>query len=115
LHPRPPADCARGPSATAIRSDDDRDATNTVFYAEDSLFVLPTVSLVGGLQYVKAKREVTDRFLSNGDASGSASYEFANPKLGVVWDVTPQAQVFANVSRSGEAPSFSEITVTSGK
>lgn len=96
----------------SLMSDADQTSENTVAYAENSFFVMPTVALVGGLQYVDATRKSDDRFLSNGDASGSADFNFWNPKGGVVWDVTANAQVFGNVSRSGEAPTFNEISIT---
>lgn len=92
----------------ALSSDADQTSNNTVVYAENSFFVLPTVALVAGLQYVEAVREQDDYFLSNGDASYKAEFEFWNPKAGIVWDVTRISQVFANVSRSGEAPTFNE-------
>ncbi len=60
---------------------------------------------------MRVAREVQDDFLSNGNQSGAADFEFWSPKGGVVWDVTSSAQVFANISRSGEAPTFSEITL----
>jgi iron complex outermembrane receptor protein len=85
---------------------------NTVVYGENSFFVLPTVAFVGGAQYVYASREQIDHFLSNGNSSGEADFDFWSPKAGVLWDVTPSAQVFANVSRSGETPTFSEVTIT---
>ncbi|MCC7252414.1 TonB-dependent receptor [Hyphomicrobium sp.] len=96
----------------ALMSDSDQKSDNTIVYAENSFFVQPTVALVAGLQYVDAERAVSDNFLSDGNSSGKASFDFWNPKAGIAWDVTPFAQVFANVSRSGEAPTFSEITVT---
>jgi iron complex outermembrane receptor protein len=92
--------------------DADQESTNTIVYAENSLFVLPSLALVAGLQYVDATREQTARFNAS---SGEGSYDFWNPKVGFVWDVTRTAQVFGNISRSGEAPTFSEITIgTSG-
>lgn len=97
----------------ALFSDADQVSDNTVVYAENSFFVTPAVALVGGLQYVDASRNVADRYLIDGvDSSGRADFDFWNPKAGIVWDVTASAQVFANVSRSGEAPTFSEITVS---
>jgi iron complex outermembrane receptor protein len=95
----------------ALAADAMQRSENTVVYAENSLFVLPDVALVAGGQYVRVAREVEDRFLSNGNQSGAADFEFWSPKGGIVWDVTRSAQVFANVSRSGEAPTFSEITL----
>ena len=96
----------------ALTSDALQTSDNTTIYAENSFFVLPSVALVAGVQYVDAVREADDRFLINGDASGRAEYDFWNPKGGFVWDVTRDAQVFGNVSRSGEAPTFNEVSIT---
>ena len=94
----------------ALAADAMQTSENTVVYAENSLFVLPDVALVTGAQYVRVSREVQDDFLSNGNQSGAADFEFWSPKGGVVWDITRSAQLFANISRSSEAPTFSEIT-----
>jgi iron complex outermembrane receptor protein len=83
----------------------DRSA-NLSIYAEDSLFLHPSVAIVAGVQYLHAKRERADRFLSNGDQSGSKTYDLWSPKLGLLWDVDPAWQVFANVSRSAEVPTY---------
>lgn len=83
---------------------------NISAYAEDSLFVKSNLSLVAGVQYLHASRERRDRFLSNGDQSGSADYDLWSPKLGLLWDVDPNWQVFGNVSRSAEAPSYDTLT-----
>ncbi|MDO9381998.1 MAG: TonB-dependent receptor [Hyphomicrobiaceae bacterium] len=91
-----------------LLSDADQTSDNTVVYAENSFFVVPSVALVGGLQYVDASRVQHDR-LANQDKDGQ--FDFWNPKGGVVWDVTAHAQIFANVSRSGEAPTFNETGV----
>lgn len=96
----------------ALFSDANQESKNTVVYAENSFYVSPQLALIGGLQYVYASREVKDRFLANGNQSGKADFEFLSPKAGLLWQVTPDIQAFANVSRSGETPTFSEITVT---
>lgn len=79
---------------------------NASFYAENSLYVRPDMALIAGVQFLKATRDREDRFLSNGDQSGSSDFDLWSPKLGVLWDVDPNWQVFANVSRSAEAPSY---------
>ncbi len=86
-------------------------SNNRIFYAEDSFFALPTLAIVAGMEAVHAERRQTDRFLSDGNSTGEATFNFFTPKIGLVWDITPNAQAFANVARSGEAPTFSEITV----
>lgn len=79
---------------------------NLSAYAEDSLFVAPNLALIGGLQYLHARRDRRDRFLSNGDQSGARSYDLWSPRAGILWDVTADAQVFGNVSRSAEVPTY---------
>ena len=83
---------------------------NVAVYAEDSFYVLPNVALVAGTQFLFAERERKDRFLSNGNQSGRRTFDIWNPKIGALWDVDPTWQVFGNVSRSAEVPSFGENT-----
>ena len=68
------------------------------------------VALVAGTQFLHAVRDRQDRFLSNGDQSGRRTYDICSPKVGVLWDVDPTWQVFANVSRSAEVPTFDANT-----
>ena len=86
---------------------------NISAYAEDSLYVLPNLSVIAGTQYLHATRDRRDRFLSDGDQSGAKTYDLWSPKLGVLWDVDPHWQVFANVSRSAEVPTYDANTFAS--
>ncbi|MFD2181762.1 TonB-dependent receptor family protein [Rhodoplanes azumiensis] len=81
---------------------------NYTAYAENAFYVVPTVSLIAGAQYLYAVREQEVRFSTNGDLNGRATYSVWSPKVGVLWDVAPDWQVFGNVSRSAEVPSFGE-------
>jgi iron complex outermembrane receptor protein len=79
---------------------------NYAIYAEDSLYIRPDLALIAGLQYLDASRDRRDRFLTNGNQSGAKSYGLASPRFGVLWDVAPDWQAFANVSRSAEVPTY---------
>lgn len=81
-------------------------STNFSFYAEDSLYLQPNLALIIGVQYLHATRDRRDHFLSDGDQSGATSYDMWSPKAGLLWDVDTSWQVFANISRSGEVPSY---------
>lgn len=84
---------------------------NYTAYAENALYLTPAVSLVTGAQFLHAVREQQVNFTLFGDAiPGRAAYDIFSPKAGLVWDVDKTWQVYANVSRSGEAPSFDEGT-----
>ncbi|ARP98901.1 TonB-dependent receptor family protein [Pseudorhodoplanes sinuspersici] len=81
---------------------------NTSAYVENSFYFLPNVAAVAGTQFLNASRQRIDRFLSNGDQSGKTDFNLWSPKFGLLWDIDPTAQVFANISRSAEVPSFGE-------
>lgn len=84
-------------------------STNTTVYAENAFYAWPDLALVAGTQYVFASRNRKDIFLADGDQSGRKSYSYWSPKIGVLWNVDPGWQVFANLSRSVEIPGFSEL------
>src|SRR5690606_7701894 len=83
----------------------DRSA-NLTLYAENALSLRPGVSIVAGLQYLPARRERRDRLAGAGGQSGRTRCDPWSPKLGLLWGAAPGWQVFANVSRSAEVPSF---------
>ncbi len=97
----------RGFKGALLSSSIDR-AENTSAYVENSLFVLPNVAVIGGTQFIHATRSRQDRFLSNGDQSGATEFNLWSPRAGLLWDIDPTWQAFANVSRSAEIPSFGE-------
>ncbi|MCW2388524.1 iron complex outermembrane receptor protein [Sphingobium sp. B11D3B] len=76
---------------------------NLSIYAEDSLYVQPNLALIAGVQYLHATRDRRDRI---GTGSGRQSFDLWSPKFGLLWDVQRDVQLFANVSRSAEVPSY---------
>jgi len=78
---------------------------NTAAYVEDSFYFLPNVAAVTGTQLLYATRDRLARFQSQ---SGSTEFNIWSPKGGLLWNVDPTWQVYANVSRSAEVPSFGE-------
>jgi iron complex outermembrane receptor protein len=87
----------------------DRARTNDL-YLENSLRVRPDLALVAGVQAGEAYRASRDRFLNDGNQSGSGSWAWVNPRLGAIWSVTEEAQLFANLSWSTEPPTLSDLT-----
>ncbi len=88
-------------------ADSDQLASQFDAYGENRFFVTPQTSLVTGLQYVYALRD----FTNNINQANNARQTFAavNPRVGMVYDVQKDAQIFGNVSRSSEAPTYSEL------
>jgi iron complex outermembrane receptor protein len=81
---------------------------NTSAYAENSFYFLPNVAAVAGTQFLRATRQRIDRYLTNGYQSGESNFDIWSPKAGLLWDIDPTAQAYANISRSAEVPSFGE-------
>ncbi|MFN5670426.1 TonB-dependent receptor family protein, partial [Bradyrhizobium sp.] len=77
-------------------------------FAENSFYFLPNVAFVAGTQYLFAVRDQHVNFSTNGDLNGRSSFSLWSPKTGLLWQVDPSWQVFGNVSRSAEVPSFGE-------
>jgi iron complex outermembrane receptor protein len=85
---------------------------NTSVYVEDSFYFLPNVAAIGGTQFLYATRDRTARF--GATSSGSTEFNLWTPKAGLLWDIDPTWQAFANISRSAEVPSFGEGSAVIG-
>lgn len=79
---------------------------NTSAYIENSFYFLPNVAAIGGTQFLYATRDRTARF--GATSSGSTEFNLWSPKAGLLWNIDPTWQAFANISRSAEVPSFGE-------
>jgi len=94
----------------ALLNDFDQKATNFEIYLEDRLSLDEQWTVIAGLQYAKSKRDSQDQMITaSGDQSVDKTYSQTSPKLGVLYQLQPQVQVFANASRSFEPPSFGEL------
>lgn len=85
-------------------------STNINFYFQDQLYLTDTVSLVFGSSVMYASRDLNEQTRFGLDNSDRQEFWGFNPKLGVLWDVTPKSQIYFNASRSFEPPSFGELT-----
>lgn len=94
----------KGPALNSLT----RKAENTSFFIENSHYFIPNVAVVAGAQFLAASREQTVNFSFVGDVNGKSTFNLWSPKVGLLWDVAPDWQAFANVSRSAEVPSFDE-------
>ena len=92
---------AKGP--LFVRTIDE--SQNISFYAENTFYLTNELAVVGGTQFLHAERQTT---AIQGATSGSNSFDLWSPKVGLLYELTNSAQLFANVSRSAEIPSFGE-------
>ena len=93
----------------AQTSNSDQSSKNATIYGENHFFLTQKLSLVTGLQLGWSKREEDDNYYSTQE-SDEKIYRSLNPKIGVLYEAEKDMQFFANVSKSSEAPTFSELT-----
>lgn len=98
-----------GPAAVkgALLSRTSDDSKNVSVYAENSFYLTDKLAVVGGTQFLHAER---DRNAIFGATDGGSEFDLWSPKGGLLYELTPTSQIFANVSRSAEIPSFGENT-----
>jgi len=94
-----------------------QDALNLEAWAENNLWLTRELALVAGVKAFNSLREYSQPYNaalrpSWAARDDSARYAGVNPKIGVLWRVTPDVQLFANLTRSVDAPDFTDLTQT---
>lgn len=101
-------------SRGAQTADGDENSKTAIFYVQDSLQATDQLKLIAGSQFLYSERDYDDRFLSNGDQSGTRDYYGTSPKIGAIYDYTQNVQFYTNISAAYEPPTFGEVLQTSG-
>lgn len=82
-------------------------ATGMDLFAEGRLFVSDRLALVAGGSWGRAGRDVDNRLNPANDAE--RDHEWFSPRVGLLWEDEDGSQVYANVTRSVEPPTFLEL------
>jgi iron complex outermembrane receptor protein len=99
-------------SATSLTVKGDEKSYNANFFAENILKLTAKTSINFGGQFLTAIRDYKDRFLSDGNQSGTRKYYGISPKIGSLYELDKHTQIFANLSGAYEPPTFSESRQT---
>lgn len=87
-------------------------STNFDRYIQGKLSASENLDIHAGLRRTKIKLTVNDKFTSgtssNGDNSGSVTYNKTTPVIGATWKVNPQLNLYANYGKGFETPTFIE-------
>ena len=83
--------------------------TSVAVYGENVFGLTSRLSGVLGARAEKATRRTNDFFLSNGDQSDDRSYSPVTPRIGFLFAMRPDAQMYGNVSRTYEPPLLLEL------
>jgi len=87
--------------------DRDNEVTTTAVYVENRTALVPTVNLVTALRHERIDLDLTNRraVTAANPASFSRSYEPTTGRIGVVWDVAPGANLYAQYATAADPPS----------
>jgi iron complex outermembrane recepter protein len=103
-------------TAGALKRDQDDTVANTGLYAQAEWRPLPRVGVLAGVRHTRVAFESRDYFLAAGnpDDSGTVSYSRTTPALGATLRLTPLVNLYANVGRGFETPTFAELAYRPG-
>ncbi len=88
----------------------DQSAENIVSYGQIDLSLTSNLTAIAGVQYVNVIRETED--VMNGEAgeNGKVTKAQFSPKIGLLWDVNDDVQIFMNANKSFEPANMSDLT-----
>ena len=95
----------------ALKRDEDNEVSNTDVFGQATWDISEAWSLTGGLRASEVRFRTSDDFITaaNPDDSGSKSFNAVNPVAGVTWHYSPQVNLYAQLGRGFETPTFSEL------
>jgi iron complex outermembrane receptor protein len=91
-----------------LRRDEEDDVRNLDPYLQLE-WALDRWVFTGGVRHSRVSFDVGDRYLSNGNDSGSVDYRHTTPLLGVLYKVAPSLNVYASAARGFETPTLNEL------
>ena len=97
----------------ALRRDETNTLSNLDPYLQTQWEGGPWV-LSAGLRRSSLKVKVSDRFVSNGNDSGSVDYSKLTPVVAALYKVTPQLNLYASAARGFETPTLNELFYSAG-
>jgi iron complex outermembrane receptor protein len=92
----------------ALRRDEEDTLSSVDPYLQAEWQAGPWV-LTGGVRHTQLKVSVADRYVGNGNDSGSVEYSHTTPVLGVLYKLSPVLNVYASAARGFETPTLNEL------
>lgn len=100
----------------ALRRDEQDRAANTDLYTQLDAWISPRWRAIAGLRASQVRVRVNDHRITpeNPDDSGSRTWRHTSPMLGLVWSVSDEWNLYANLGRGFETPTLAEMAYTLG-
>ena len=99
----------------ALKRDEDNTVTNAAAYAQFEWKFAPRWSTMAGIRYTSVRFDSKDYFIklapppANPNDSGNVNYSKATPVAGLVFNASPNWNVYANIGRGFETPTLIEL------
>lgn len=108
-----------GGTQGALKRDEHNSVRNSDLYGQAAFDLTNTLTLSAGARASRVRFHTDDLFVSpapspdqrdNGDDSGSLKFSATNPVAGLSWRPVPSLNLYANVGRGFETPTFTELS-----
>lgn len=98
----------------ALKRDEDDRVASTGLYTQADWAINEKWSAVAGIRANRVNFRVQDFYIrpGNPDDSGSARFSATNPVIGLTHHLNPQTNLYVNVGRGFETPTFTELAYT---
>jgi len=100
-------------TAGALKRDEDDTVHSVALYAQGEWKFAPRWSASAGLRRTEVSFDSRDHFVlpgtSNGDESGEIRFKNTSPVGGLVYSVSPTLNLYGNVGKGFETPTFAEL------
>ena len=93
----------------ALRRDERNRVDSRDAYAQAELALGPTLAGTLGLRAGRVEFTATDRYLANGDDSGTLRFSYRNPVAGLRWTPQPGLTLHVSGGRGFESPTLNEL------
>ncbi len=100
----------------ALKRNEDNTVSNTDVYAQAEWQIIRNVNLLAGLRHSRVGFSSADYFITAGNPndSGAVDYSRTTPAAGVTYKMSPTLNVYANVGKGFETPTFAELAYQPG-
>ena len=100
----------------ALKRDELNHVQTRDVYVQAGFDLTPQWALTAGVRSSRVEFESQDRFIAAGnpDDSGGRNYGATNPVLGIAFKATPDLNLYANLGRGFETPTFNELSYRPG-
>ncbi|WP_245932383.1 TonB-dependent receptor family protein [Isoalcanivorax indicus] len=99
---------------TAISGDALQTGTSTGFFLQSDSALTETLTLTLGARADRVRLAIDDRLTTNGDDSGSRTFDEYSYGAGLLWHAHVDHQLYANVGTAFETPTFTEFANPDG-